>query len=183
MNGEPLPPDHGAVRLIVPAWIGIASIKWVGDIEVSTEPLFSPWNTRLFPPGRSAARTARGQRPAVPADRSSRAFRTPLWSASLPAHHQPPPRGRSWSGAALVASRRDQHWTRVATWRRAPASTTPATRRLGPPVRELASHHGRPRSSSRATDDRPDVRNRRPRSTTRRAHPFPDAVVRRGRVV
>ncbi|NEB82353.1 molybdopterin-dependent oxidoreductase, partial [Streptomyces sp. SID14478] len=33
MNGAPLPPDHGApVRLIVPSWIGIASIKWVGDI-------------------------------------------------------------------------------------------------------------------------------------------------------
>jgi DMSO/TMAO reductase YedYZ molybdopterin-dependent catalytic subunit len=55
MNGEPLPPDHGhPVRLIVPHWIGIASIKWVGRIEVSDVPLFSPWNTqfyRLFGPG------------------------------------------------------------------------------------------------------------------------------------
>ncbi|MEV6347374.1 sulfite oxidase [Actinoplanes sp. NPDC051851] len=54
MNGEPLPADHGhPVRVIVPHWIGIASIKWVGGIEVSTEPLFSPWNTtfyRLFGP-------------------------------------------------------------------------------------------------------------------------------------
>ncbi|WP_436520275.1 sulfite oxidase [Actinoplanes sp. HUAS TT8] len=49
MNGEPLPPDHGhPVRLIVPHWIGIASIKWVGRIEVSTEPLFSPWNTQFY---------------------------------------------------------------------------------------------------------------------------------------
>ncbi|GIF05605.1 hypothetical protein Asi03nite_31430 [Actinoplanes siamensis] len=55
MNGEPLPPDHGfPVRLIVPRWIGISSIKWVGTIDVSAEPLFSPWNTqfyRLFGPG------------------------------------------------------------------------------------------------------------------------------------
>ncbi|WP_250037826.1 sulfite oxidase [Paractinoplanes maris] len=55
MNGSPLPPDHGApVRLIVPSWIGIASIKWVGRIEVSDVPLFSPWNTqfyRFFGPG------------------------------------------------------------------------------------------------------------------------------------
>ncbi|MFC8074213.1 sulfite oxidase [Streptomyces sp. NPDC057307] len=65
MNGEPLPYDHGyPVRVVVPSWVGIASIKWVGDIEVSAEPLSSPWNTdfyRLFgpsyPPGGSAPLT------------------------------------------------------------------------------------------------------------------------------
>jgi DMSO/TMAO reductase YedYZ molybdopterin-dependent catalytic subunit len=55
MNDEPLLPDHGhPVRLIVPHWIGVSSIKWVGRIEVSDQPLFSPWNTqfyRLFGPG------------------------------------------------------------------------------------------------------------------------------------
>ncbi|NEE55576.1 molybdopterin-dependent oxidoreductase, partial [Streptomyces sp. SID8455] len=55
MNGEPLPPDHGyPVRVIAPSWVGIANIKWVGDIEVSAEPLLTPWNTglyRLFGPG------------------------------------------------------------------------------------------------------------------------------------
>ena len=36
MNGEQLPPDHGfPVRLVVPGWVGIASVKWVGRIEVS----------------------------------------------------------------------------------------------------------------------------------------------------
>jgi DMSO/TMAO reductase YedYZ molybdopterin-dependent catalytic subunit len=49
MNGEPLPPDHGyPARLLVPGWIGIANIKWLGRIEVSTEPLFSAWNTRQY---------------------------------------------------------------------------------------------------------------------------------------
>ena len=49
MNGEPLPPDHGfPVRLIVPGWIGIASIKWVGRIEVSDAPVFTPWNTQFY---------------------------------------------------------------------------------------------------------------------------------------
>jgi sulfane dehydrogenase subunit SoxC len=49
MNGAPLPPDHGyPVRLLVPGWIGIANIKWVGRIEVSTEPLFSAWNTTQY---------------------------------------------------------------------------------------------------------------------------------------
>lgn len=43
MNGEPLPHDHGyPVRVLVPSWVGISSVKWVGDIEVSTQPLFSP---------------------------------------------------------------------------------------------------------------------------------------------
>ncbi|MCO8269754.1 sulfite oxidase [Actinoplanes sp. TRM 88003] len=49
MNGSPLPADHGApVRLVVPSWIGSASIKWVGRIEVSDVPLFSPWNTQFY---------------------------------------------------------------------------------------------------------------------------------------
>ena len=46
MNGEPLPPDHGfPARLIVSGWAGVASIKWIGRIEVSAQPLYSPWNT------------------------------------------------------------------------------------------------------------------------------------------
>ena len=37
MNGEPLNPDHGApVRLIVPHWYGVASVKWLKRIEVLT---------------------------------------------------------------------------------------------------------------------------------------------------
>jgi sulfane dehydrogenase subunit SoxC len=49
MNGEPLPPDHGfPVRVLVPGWIGMANIKWVGRLEVSEEALFSPWNTDTY---------------------------------------------------------------------------------------------------------------------------------------
>ena len=49
MNGEPLPPDHGfPARLLVPGWIGISNIKWVGRIEVSEQPLFSAWNTTQY---------------------------------------------------------------------------------------------------------------------------------------
>ena len=37
MNGEPLLPDHGyPLRLVLPGWVGIASIKWLGSLEVST---------------------------------------------------------------------------------------------------------------------------------------------------
>ena len=35
MNGEPLPPEHGApVRLIAPGWYGVANVKWLSRIEV-----------------------------------------------------------------------------------------------------------------------------------------------------
>jgi DMSO/TMAO reductase YedYZ molybdopterin-dependent catalytic subunit len=38
MNGEPLPPDHGfPARVVVSGWIGAASVKWVGRIEVTRE--------------------------------------------------------------------------------------------------------------------------------------------------
>ncbi|MQA86423.1 MAG: molybdopterin-dependent oxidoreductase [Streptosporangiales bacterium] len=54
MNGHPLPPDHGfPVRLVVPSWVDVASIKWVGDIEVSDRPLISPWNEARLHAGRT----------------------------------------------------------------------------------------------------------------------------------
>ena len=36
MNGEPLPPDHGApVRLVVPGWYACTWIKWVNEIRLT----------------------------------------------------------------------------------------------------------------------------------------------------
>ena len=49
MNGDVLPPDHGfPIRALVPGWVGIANIKWVGRIQVSTKPMFSPYNTEKY---------------------------------------------------------------------------------------------------------------------------------------
>ncbi|MFK4540589.1 DMSO/TMAO reductase YedYZ molybdopterin-dependent catalytic subunit [Streptomyces tendae] len=100
MNGAPLPPDHGhPVRLLVPSWIGIASIKWVGDIQVSARPLYSPWNTdfyRLFgdahPDGGSAPLTRQAIKSAWELD--ARANLTAGVTHRLT--------GRSWSGAGGV---------------------------------------------------------------------------------
>lgn len=102
MNGEPLPPDHGfPVRLIVPSWVGIASIKWVGDIEVSAQPLLSPWNTTLY----------RLFGPAHPPEGSAPLSRQTLKSAfelaqgaTFTAHRHQVLTGRSWSGGAPVRS-------------------------------------------------------------------------------
>ena len=39
MNGEPLPPEHGfPVRLVVPDWYAVASVKWLTHIAVLTTP-------------------------------------------------------------------------------------------------------------------------------------------------
>lgn len=39
MNGRPLEPQHGyPLRLIVPGWYGMASVKWLTRIEAVTEP-------------------------------------------------------------------------------------------------------------------------------------------------
>jgi DMSO/TMAO reductase YedYZ molybdopterin-dependent catalytic subunit len=39
MNGEPLPPQHGApLRLVVPGWYGMASVKWLERITVLDRP-------------------------------------------------------------------------------------------------------------------------------------------------
>jgi sulfite oxidase len=39
MNGEPLPPVHGApVRVVVPGYIGARSVKWLEQIEVRSTP-------------------------------------------------------------------------------------------------------------------------------------------------
>ncbi|MCX5112903.1 sulfite oxidase [Streptomyces sp. NBC_00378] len=100
MNGRPLPPDHGhPVRLIVPSWVGIANIKWVGDIEVSAEPLVSPWNTGLYrlfgagyPPEGSAPLTRQTLKSAFEV----------APGASFPAGRRQVLTGRSWSGGAPV---------------------------------------------------------------------------------
>lgn len=39
MNGAELPPQHGhPLRLVVPGWYGMASVKWLKSIEVVTSP-------------------------------------------------------------------------------------------------------------------------------------------------
>jgi DMSO/TMAO reductase YedYZ molybdopterin-dependent catalytic subunit len=43
MNGRPLEPQHGApLRLLVPGWYGMASVKWLTRIEAVAEPFEGP---------------------------------------------------------------------------------------------------------------------------------------------
>ncbi|MEO3753792.1 sulfite oxidase [Streptomyces sp. B6B3] len=100
MNGEPLPPDHGhPVRVLVPSWVGIANIKWVGDLEVSAEPLYSPWNTdmyRLFGPTYPEEGSAPLTRQTL---KSAFELPSPATFAAGATHRLT---GRSWSGGGPV---------------------------------------------------------------------------------
>jgi DMSO/TMAO reductase YedYZ molybdopterin-dependent catalytic subunit len=99
MNGEPLPQDHGfPARLVVPGWIGIASIKWLGQIEVSDQPLFSPWNTTSY-------RLVGGDYPAGSPPITTQVVKSAFElarGAELPAGRKVTVGGRSWSGKGAI---------------------------------------------------------------------------------
>jgi len=49
MNGDIIPPDHGfPARELVPGWVGVNSIKWVGKITVSQTPIRTEKNTTNY---------------------------------------------------------------------------------------------------------------------------------------
>jgi len=98
MNGEPLPRDHGfPARLIVPGWVGIASIKWLGELRVGTLVEDSPWNTKWY---RMHGRGWKGEDAVL--DRMP--VKSSLDAApDLVEGRTTVLRGRAWSGEATVA--------------------------------------------------------------------------------
>ncbi len=49
MNGESLPKEHGyPLRLIVPGWYAVASVKWLTDIEVTSTPFDGFFQTNRY---------------------------------------------------------------------------------------------------------------------------------------
>ncbi|TMT85550.1 molybdopterin-binding oxidoreductase [Haloterrigena sp. H1] len=48
VNGEPLPPEHGyPVRLLVPGWYGVNSVKWLTELHVTETMVHGPeWADR-----------------------------------------------------------------------------------------------------------------------------------------
>jgi DMSO/TMAO reductase YedYZ molybdopterin-dependent catalytic subunit/rhodanese-related sulfurtransferase len=49
MNGEALPPQHGyPVRLVVPSWYGVASVKWLIAIELADRPFDGCFQTGKY---------------------------------------------------------------------------------------------------------------------------------------
>jgi DMSO/TMAO reductase YedYZ molybdopterin-dependent catalytic subunit len=104
MNGGALPPDHGfPARLVVPGWVGVANIKWLGSIEVSTSTLSSPFSTTFYP--------------GLTQQNVKSAFEL-AWGVQLAAGRPTVLHGRSWSGYAPIRHV-DVSTDGGATWRRA----------------------------------------------------------------
>ena len=97
MNGEPLPLDHGfPARLVVPGWVGIASIKWLGELRVTRTEVDSPWNTlwyRMHGEGWDGAAAELGRLP----------VKSVLDEAGEPvAGRETRLAGRAWAGEAAI---------------------------------------------------------------------------------
>lgn len=98
MNGAPLPRDHGApLRLVVPQWYGMASVKWLHRIEAITEPF-----TGYYQKNRYIYTLAGGAAPTpVTTMRVKSLIVTPDEGATI----APGPyvvRGKAWSGEGEV---------------------------------------------------------------------------------
>ncbi len=99
MNGEPLLPDHGyPLRLVLPGWVGIGSIKWLGSLEVSLNELTSPWNTKWY---RMTGGDYPLDSPPLTVNPVRSAWELP-WGAALEGRRELVLTGRSWSGAAPI---------------------------------------------------------------------------------
>lgn len=98
MNGEPLAPDHGfPVRLVVPGWVGVASIKWLGELQVTTTRVDSPWNTRWYRMHGEGWDESTSTLDRMPV-KSTVDVTGPLRAGRMSVL-----RGRAWSGGATVA--------------------------------------------------------------------------------
>ena len=102
MNGAPLPPQHGApLRLVVPRWYGMASVKWLHSIEAidrAFDGLQQACELSLPPLARRAGR-------AVHADARELAAGAAGHSRFLLARCAPYPRGQSRLSAGHGAAR------------------------------------------------------------------------------
>jgi len=135
MNGQPLLPDHGyPLRLVLPGWVGIGSIKWLGSLEVARTELTSPWNTKWYV--MTGGAYPAGQ-PPLTVNPVRSAWELPL-PATLPAGQSVTLTGRAWSGQAPIR-RVDVSLDGGTTWRRAE-------------LREGHGGHGRHHRSARHDD-------------------------------
>lgn len=104
MNGDTLSPDHGfPARVLVPGWIGIASIKWVGKIQVAEQALAVAKNTTdyvMVGPNFPEKSPARGPALTLQTPKSAIAL---SWPATLPAGPQLI-RGYAWSPHGKIAT-------------------------------------------------------------------------------
>lgn len=126
MNGEPLPLQHGRpVRLVVPGWYSVASVKWLTEIDVIDHPHEAFFQTRRYHyewqrQGQTVREPVRLQRVraliAQPTDGAAvRAgefvVRGVAWSGAAPIESVEVCVGAgAWQRARLVGERRRHSW-------------------------------------------------------------------------
>jgi sulfane dehydrogenase subunit SoxC len=106
MNGQPLPPQHGfPLRLVVPGWYGMASVKWLRGIRVLDVPFDGYQNVRGY-----RWRRDEEEDPGTPVDRIRvRSLMVPPGYPEFLPRHRRAARGRiavvgrAWSGVASIA--------------------------------------------------------------------------------
>jgi DMSO/TMAO reductase YedYZ molybdopterin-dependent catalytic subunit len=99
MNGAALRPEHGApFRLIVPRWYGMASVKWLKRIEVSTEAYEGEFQT-----GHYMYEWGDERREPVTSIRVRARITDPAPRSRMPAGRYTV-RGKAWTGTGPVTS-------------------------------------------------------------------------------
>jgi DMSO/TMAO reductase YedYZ molybdopterin-dependent catalytic subunit len=126
MNGEPLGREHGGpLRLIVPGWYGVASVKWLARIEALREPFtgFYQADRYVMPDGCGGMRPLREMRVksliASPSDgarleRGLRLIRGMAWSGDGPITlvEVSVDAGDTWSPAHMASREERYAWRR-----------------------------------------------------------------------
>jgi DMSO/TMAO reductase YedYZ molybdopterin-dependent catalytic subunit len=101
MNDAPLTPEHGApVRLVVPGWYGMASVKWLRRVEALDHPLEAHYQTRQYRYYLDEAVGSPGT-PAVRTMRVNSMVTSPAGNETVgPGGHEV--RGAAWCGTAPI---------------------------------------------------------------------------------
>jgi DMSO/TMAO reductase YedYZ molybdopterin-dependent catalytic subunit len=126
MNGEPLPSQHGApLRLVVPSWYAVASVKWLTEIEAIGQPFQGHFQTEKYQfefehNGQTVREPVTLQRvraliteprPAEPIARGVLAVRGVAWSGAAPiARVEVSVGDGTWQEAHLIGDRNRHSW-------------------------------------------------------------------------
>ncbi|HLZ69379.1 MAG TPA: sulfite oxidase [Dehalococcoidia bacterium] len=126
MNGEPLPVQHGyPLRLIVPGWYAVASVKWLTEIEVIDRAFRGHFQTERYivereQCGRAVSEPVTLQRvralitepePGARVARGTLTIRGVAWSGAAPiAHVELSVGGGVWQAARLIGERQRHGW-------------------------------------------------------------------------
>ena len=163
-NGQPLLPAHGfPLRLIVPTWYGMVSVKWLKAITVIDHPFQGVEQTQVY---RQSFTASDAGRPIQ--KKSVRSSLAPPGEPDLVSRHRFLPRGThvvrgmAWSGHGPIV-RVEVSTDGLRTWRDAERGTSGFPTTWTPwEFTWQATTRGRHIIGSRATDDQGNVQPLRP---------------------